>query len=130
LFERARMVIEGGTDASPLCDNDYAYASVMLTIEVSDLPLAPGDRADTISAQRWASQLARDCDVRACLLKLAGQKIEEILGSELGDQRIELDLRARAEGTRILIDADAMVSLPASTENRFRIAQAGRSRRS
>ncbi|MCA9694055.1 MAG: hypothetical protein KC636_30995 [Myxococcales bacterium] len=124
LWSRAEVVLEGGREP----EADRYYVSAMVTIDLALGRDVIREKADAATAVRVA-ELMRDHEgVRARLAEVVRPELARLTGRPAarlkftGPRRrasdaapragvILLDHVVRAEGTRILIDGDAMVTL-------------------
>jgi len=106
LFGRAESLVEAGIDP----DETTVYATVMVTI---DLVRCHGiqETADAATAARLAPLLAGDRTVADRLRQLARPYLCDLAKRSVKLANIELEHSVRAEGTRLLLDGDAMVSV-------------------
>lgn len=107
LFSHAELVIEAGQDPG----GSSAYATVMVTIDLSrckDLVREPSDAA---TAHRVAELMEKDKRVAARLKQLARPYLCEQAARSVALKQIGVEFRARAQDERVLIDGDAMVTL-------------------
>lgn len=108
LFERAEAVVEGDLDSG---GSRNAFATVMLTIDLEKVAPLIRERPDVATAERIAELLAGNRQVRARLESLALAHARDLFRDAEPALRMTLDFTARAEGSRVLLDADAVVSL-------------------
>jgi len=112
LWRHGEHVIEGGGE---LGRGGAAarrfYATVMVTFDLRRCAAYFREPADVATAERLAELLIGSPRVKTKLIALAREelaRLAQVPGSQL---HIEMDHHARAEGTQVLIDGDAMVSL-------------------
>jgi hypothetical protein len=116
LFSGCECVVEGsaelmGKDASRRGSTARrVYVTVMVTIDLQSSAPLFREPADAATAERVAELMVVDARVRDKLCGLARPKLAELAGLAPADLEIALDATARAEGTKILIDGDAMGS--------------------
>lgn len=114
LFCSAELLIEGDRDLEvnrSLTDDERAYATVMLTLDLAHSAALLRERADEATAERVAELMRGSDDVRRRLIALARPKLAELFDVAPRSLRIELLPVVRVSGARILIDGDAVVSL-------------------
>lgn len=110
LFERAEAVVEGDIDSA---GSSSAFASVMLTIDLQRVAPLIRERPDVATAERIAELLAGHPQVRRRLEALAFAHARDLFPGAEASLGLSLDFTARAEDSRVLLDADAVVSLDA-----------------
>jgi hypothetical protein len=133
LFGSAELLVEGERDldgARGSHDRDRAYATVMVTLDLTHCASLLREPADEATAERVAELMRGSATVRRLLIELARPKLAELVepffsssGDAHGDARgralrIELVPAVRIAGTRILIDGDAVVSLRSRSEGK------------
>ena len=114
LFCSAELLVEGARDLDlerPLRDEQRAYATVMVTLDLLRCATLLRERADEATALRVAELMRGSTSVRRRLIALARPKLAELFDAEPRSLRIELLPVVRVSGARILIDGDAVVSL-------------------
>jgi hypothetical protein len=117
LTSTADIVVEGGLSperASPT----HALASVMVTLDLTRCPALFDEAVDETLAERVAVLLSRDEWTRTKLVELVRPELERLAGHRLPQAKIDLEPRIRHEGTSVLLDADAVVSLDAPAGGR------------
>jgi hypothetical protein len=127
LFGSAELLVEGERDLEDGRMNhpDRAYATVMVTLDLTRCASLLREPADEATAERVAELMRGSASVRRQLIELARPKLAELVEPFFthGDARaralrIELLPAVRVAGTRILIDGDAVVSLRARSEGK------------
>lgn len=115
LFSAAEHVVEGsaelsesgrkGGEARPVA---RVYATVMVTIDLRACSAYFREPADEATAQRVAELMQESDRVAQQIAVLARPKLAELAG--IAPERLEVSLQHQvcADGTRILIDGDAM----------------------
>lgn len=111
LFAHGDDVVEGGVELGEGGVAHRAYATVMVTIDLARCADLFREPADVATAQRLAELMADDRAVRDRLVALARRELARISGLSTKRLRVQLEHNVRADGTRLLLDADAMVSL-------------------
>lgn len=111
LFAHGEDVVEGGVELGDGGVAHRAYATVMVTIDLARCADLFREPADAATAQRLAELMEVDRPVRERLMTLARRELARISGLSAKRLRVQLEHHVRAEGTRLLLDADAMVSL-------------------
>jgi hypothetical protein len=111
LFSAAEHVVEGSAelsaDPSP-ARAPRVYATVMVTIDLRACSAYFREPADDATAERVA-ELMQGCErVAEHLAALARPKLAELAGRPAERLEVTLQHQVSAEGTRILIDGDAM----------------------
>ncbi len=109
LFSGAELVVESGRDPG----GRALYCTVMLTFDLSRSAALVREPADAETARRLCELMGRDPRVQARLQRLARPYLSELAERSVPAREIDLDFTMRHEDDRILIDADAMVSLQA-----------------
>ncbi|MEM6994341.1 MAG: hypothetical protein AAF721_27755 [Myxococcota bacterium] len=122
LLARAECVVEGGDELGPAAGppGRRVYATVMATIDLEGGAGLFREPADEATAQRVAELLESTPGVARRLVELARPELSRLAGAPAASLEISLEHHARAEGSRILIDGDAMAVAPkdaASTAN-------------
>lgn len=123
---RARRPSTGDLDGR---ENHRAYATVMVTLDLTRCVSLLREPADEATAERVAELMRGSASVRRQLIELARPKlaalVEPFFSSSPGSWdawaralRIELLPVVRVAGARILIDGDAVVSLRARSEGK------------
>jgi hypothetical protein len=117
LLARADVVIEG--DRAPTHDG-RVYATFMITIDLKRCIADVRDPADAATAERLAELLA-DADVlRDRMLRMATAHLSSIAARAEDELEISLEISVRHDGTRVLVDGDAVASRPGTTRRRRR----------
>lgn len=112
LFSSAEHVVEG----SPEIGDDgpgRVYATLMVTIDLRRSAEYFREPPDDASAARVAELMEDNDDVYDKVVELARPKLAELAargGTPNPDLDVALEVSVRAEGTKVLIDADAMGS--------------------
>lgn len=110
LLSRAECVVEGGGEvgrpAGP--EPQRVYATVMITIDLASGASLFREPADEATAQRIAELLEATPGVARQLVELSRPELAAIAGVPPGALEIALEHHARAVGSQILIDGDAM----------------------
>lgn len=116
LWRHGEHVIEGGRELS----HDRAgrgaagrrfYATVMVTFDLRRSAGSFREPADVATAERLAELMLGNPRVQKKLVALARPELARLAQMPEACLYIEMDFHVRAEGTRILLDGDAMVSL-------------------
>jgi hypothetical protein len=110
LFGSAELLVEGDRDIEGP-QPDRAYATVMVTLDLTHCASVLREPADEATAERVAELMRGSASVRRQLIELARPKLAELLNAPARALRIELLPVVRVVGARILIDGDAVVSL-------------------
>lgn len=118
LFAHGEHVVEGGVELGEGGVAHRAYATVMLTIDLARCADLFREPADAATAQRLAELMELDRAVHDRLLALARRELARISGLSTRRLRVQLEHHVRAEGTRLLLDGDAMVSLASAGSSR------------
>ena len=87
------------------------YATVMVTFDLRRCAAYFREPADVATAERLAELLIGSPRVKTKLIALARPELARLAQVPDAQLHIEMDHHARAEGTQVLIDGDAMVSL-------------------
>ncbi len=112
LWSRAEVVVEGDGELDTQRPGQRFYASVMVTIDLADCAMHVREPSDAATALRLAELLVAGSDaVRKKLLTIVRPELSRLCGQSIARQKIHLDHDLRAEGSRVLIDGDAWVSL-------------------
>jgi hypothetical protein len=137
LFGSAELLVEGERDLEgrrPSTGDghgphgDRAYATVMVTLDLTCCASLLREPTDEATAERVAELMRGSASVRRMLIELARPKLAELVAPPRswdahGDAwaralRIELLPVVRVAGARILIDGDAVVSLRSRSEGK------------
>jgi len=113
LWRHGEHVIEGGGELSHgggAAGNRF-YATVMVTFDLRRCAAYFREPADVATAERLAELLIGSPRVKTKLIALARAELARLAQVPDSQLHIEMDHHARAEGTQVLIDGDAMVSL-------------------
>jgi hypothetical protein len=108
LFSAAELLVEGDQKFGEL---GRAYATVMLTIDLTRSAALLRERADEATAERVAELMRGSAGVRRQVTELARPRLAKLFGADPRSLRIELLPSVRVSGARILIDGDAVVSV-------------------
>jgi len=116
LMRDAELIVEGSRDLADLADSDgqtRGYATVMLTLDLARGAQVLREPADAATAQRVAELMRGSKVVRTLLVALARPELAAMfqIAGDPRAMRVELSPAIRVEGTRILVDGDAVVSL-------------------
>ncbi|PRP95866.1 hypothetical protein ENSA5_37360 [Enhygromyxa salina] len=126
LFCSAELLLEGDRDLEArgrrLDDVDRAYATVMLTLDLSQSASLLREPADEATAQRVAELMRGSDSVRRRLIALARPKLAELFDAAPRSLRIELLPVVRVSGATILIDGDAVVSLSSKASKASKVS--------
>lgn len=117
LFAHAEHVVEGGMELGEGGVAHRAYATVMVTIDLARCADLFREPADEATAQRLAELMTEDRSVHDRLVTFARRELARISGLSTKRLRVSLEHQVRAEGCRLLLDGDAMVSLGAATQS-------------
>ncbi len=110
LWSRREQILEGGREIGGRAPTPGYFATVMVTIDLMacrDLFLEP---ADVATAQRVASLMSTSEDLHSRLVALVRPQLAALSQHSPNDLDIALEFRTRAEGSRVLIDGDAMTT--------------------
>lgn len=105
LFERAEVVVEGGTD-----ERGRSYATVMLSVDLADGQPWFRERPDAATAQRVVELLREDRWLERHLRRLARTALAKRGAVRVNPRQVALDYFVRAEDRHVLVDCDAMLS--------------------
>ena len=113
LWRHGEHVIEGGGELSHGrgAAGRRFYATVMVTFDLRRCAAYFREPADVATAERLAELLIGSPRVKTKLIALARAELARLAQVPDSQLHIEMDHHARAEGTQVLIDGDAMVSL-------------------
>jgi len=113
LWRHGEHVIEGGGELGsvPGGAGRRFYATVMVTFDLRRCAAYFREPADVATAERLAELLIGSPRVKTKLIALARAELARLAQVPDSQLHIEMDHHARAEGTLVLIDGDAMVSL-------------------
>jgi hypothetical protein len=111
LWRHGEHVVEGGGEVGRESAGRRFYATVMVTFDLRRCAQYFREPADVATAERLAELLIGSPRVRNKLIALARPELARM--AQVAEQclHIEMDHHARAEGTQVLIDGDAMVTL-------------------
>ena len=110
LFAHAEWVAEGAGDLEAVDPPGIAYATVMATIDLVHCHLLLREPADAATAARIAELLAECAQVPRRLEDLAGEDLARIAGLPRAALATTIEHHTRSEGTRVLIDGDAVLT--------------------
>ena len=109
LLARAECVVEGdGELGPPTRGQRRVYATVMVTIDLERGASLFREPADEATAQRVAELVESTPAIIRALVAYARPELARIAGVPGDALEISLEHTARAEGSRILIDGDAV----------------------
>lgn len=108
LFAYADRVVEGGADESG-GTKPGAYATVMLTIDLERCAALFRDRSDAATAERLVELMTDHRWIKRRLVELARPELERWGKASVSARDVLVDMRVRAEGTRVFVDGDAML---------------------
>lgn len=112
LLGGAELLIEGDRDLDRrFAEANRAYATVMATIQLERFADVLREPADAATAECAVELMRKSPAVRRQLSALARPELAKLLAAEPRSLHIELLPTIRREGTNILIDGDAVVSL-------------------
>lgn len=113
LWRHGEHVIEGGGELSHGrgAAGRRFYATVMVTFDLRRCAAYFREPADVATAERLVELLIGSPRVKTKLIALARAELARLAQVPDSQLHIEMDHHARAEGTQVLIDGDAMVSL-------------------
>jgi hypothetical protein len=118
LFAHADRMVEGGVELGDDGGAHRAYATVMVTIDLGRCASLFREPADEATAQRIAELMRSDGAVHERLVELARRELGRLTGLSPRRLAVQLDHHVRVEGCRLLLDADAMVSLVLTESSR------------
>lgn len=110
LWSRREQILEGGREIDGRAPTTGYFATVMVTIDLMacrDLFLEP---ADVATALRVASLMSTSEELHSRLVELVRPQLAALSQRAPEELEISLEFRARAEGSRVLIDGDAMTT--------------------
>ncbi|MEE9382957.1 MAG: hypothetical protein V3V08_06035, partial [Nannocystaceae bacterium] len=84
---------------------------VMVTIDLLRCETLFEDPVDAATAQRVIELMLEHPWIRGRLVELARPELSRLVGKSVLARAVDLEMRARADGTTILIDGDAMTAL-------------------
>lgn len=110
LLARADCVVEGGGEVGAAVGAAQlrTYATVMVTIDLGGSASLFREPPDDATAQRVAELIEASPAVARQLIAMARPELSRIAGVPVDALEISLEHKARADGSRILIDGDAM----------------------
>lgn len=111
LWRHGEHVVEGGQEVGRGPAGRRFYATVMVTFDLKRCAAYFREPADVATAERLAELLIGSPRVKHKLVALARPELARMAQVPGHALLIEMDHHARAEGTQVLIDGDAMVSL-------------------
>lgn len=119
LLSRAECDVEGGTELGVAAGQERrVYATVMVTIDLQAGARLFRETPDEATAQRVAELFAATPGVVARLVELARPELSRLAEAPAASLEISLEHHVRAEGSRILIDGDAMAVVPCGAASR------------
>jgi hypothetical protein len=110
LFAHAEWVAEGSGDLDARDPGGPAYATIMVTIDLGRCEALLREPADAATAARVAELLGENRDVPARLAVMARDELGRIAGVPPDELEAAVEHHTRADGTRILIDGDAVLT--------------------
>lgn len=115
IFHHAEVMVEGSVEQAPRF-GPRVYATVMLTVDLEGLGTQLDEVIDELTTLKISELIRRDPRVHREIARLACRHVHgrDLDLSALGPY--EIDIRTTAEGSRVLIDGDAMVSLAPGRE--------------
>ncbi len=113
LWRHGDHVIEGGQELSHGrgAVGQRFYATVMVTFDLRRAAGSFREPADVATAERLAELMLGNPRVQKKLVALARPELARLAQMPEACLYIEMDFHVRAEGTCVLLDGDAMVSL-------------------
>ncbi|NVB37385.1 hypothetical protein G6O69_06045 [Pseudenhygromyxa sp. WMMC2535] len=113
LLEAAELIVEGDRDLEAGAEGESlrGYATVMLSIDLARAAALLREPADDATAERVAELMRGSRTVRGRVIELARPQLAALFECPERSLRVELQPVIRAQGSRILLDADAVVSL-------------------
>lgn len=111
LWRYGEHVVEGGEELGRGSAQRRFYATVMVTFDLRRCAAYFREPADVATAERLAELLLGSPRVQKKLIALARPELARMAQVAEACLHIEMDHHARAEGTQVLIDGDAMVTL-------------------
>jgi hypothetical protein len=118
LFSRAETVVEGGRErrgaedqGAPRGSGGVFYGTVMVTLDLGACDEVFREPADEATARRIAELMEDDRWVRNRLSEIMRPELADLLACLPSSLRIRLDHQARAEGRKVFLDGDAVVSV-------------------
>jgi len=109
LWSRREEIIEGGREIGGRSQAGY-FATAMVTVDLIACRGLFREPADVATARRIAELMAGSDDLRDRLLALVGPQLAALSQRSIAQLEVSLEFKVRAEGTRILIDGDAMAT--------------------
>ncbi len=112
LFAHATWVVEG----EPVPAGGLRlFATVMVTIDLASCAAYLREPADAATAARVATLMDASPAVARRLIEMGRPRLLRLLGAPgRGEVDVSIEHRARAEGARILIDGDVVLTLGAA----------------
>ncbi|MEZ4380761.1 MAG: hypothetical protein R3A79_05410 [Nannocystaceae bacterium] len=111
LWSRREEIIEGGREIGRLRSGSAGFfATVMVTLDLEACRGRFSEPADVATALRLAELMRDSEDLHGRLLDLVRPQLAALSQRPPTALEISLEFRVRAEGTRILIDGDAMTT--------------------
>jgi len=112
LWSRAEVVVEGDAELDARHPGQRYYASVMVTIDLASCSMHMREPSDAATALRLAELLLAGGEaVKNKLLSIVRPELARLSGQSASRLKVHMDHELRAEGSRVLIDGDAWVSL-------------------
>ncbi|MBK7826885.1 hypothetical protein [Nannocystis sp.] len=111
LWRYGEHVVEGGEELGGGSPQRRFYATVMVTFDLRRCAAYFREPADVATAERLAELMIGSTRVQKKLVALARPELARMAKVAEACLHIEMDHHARAEGTQVLIDGDAMVTL-------------------
>ncbi len=116
LLSEGETVLEGGVEVRSASSSGRVFASMMITVELSDLADRFRDRADAATAARVAELLDGHPDLARRLSARVRPRLPELAGRpDVPGWEISVEAQVRVDGTAVLIDAD-IVAAPTGVE--------------
>ena len=113
LFRTAEVVFEGDVEPGPVEEGPPAVAgSLMITVDLAELAAIVREPPDAATAERLAELLPRTEGFAGRLAELAAAEIAARCGRPIPAKWVDLVPQVRADGGRILVDADVSLSDP------------------
>lgn len=113
LWRHGEHVIEAGPELGRTGGQQVRrfYATVMVTFDLRRGAGSFREPADVATAERLAELMLGNPRVQKKLIALARPELARLAEMPEACLYIEMDFHVRAEGTQVLLDGDAMVSL-------------------
>ena len=114
LLAHAKVLVEGDWAAplagSPVGKREFS-ASVMLTIDMREVSGLPEQPLSSLSRRDWLESLAKHAEIRAHIREFVAARLAQVTGMPSPKGAVRLEVVVHEDGPRILIDADAVVTL-------------------